>query len=83
VLAIVGVRLRPTTWVAAVGSDGYVATVTPAEASFGGRTLLLSTSEDGVGLVQPRLVVSGDVHGGRYVSDVVRLVVGEGPEPAA
>jgi len=33
--------------------------------------------------VQPRLVVSGDVHGGRYVSDVVRLVVGEGPEPAA
>jgi hypothetical protein len=34
-------------------------------------------------LVQPRLVVGGDVHGGRYVSDVVRLVVGEGPTPAA
>jgi hypothetical protein len=64
------------TWVAAVGSDGYVAVVTPAEAWVGGRPLLVSLSEDGQALAQPRLVVDGDVKGGRYVSGVVDLVVG-------
>lgn len=44
------------TWVAAVGSDGYVATVTPAEAWVGGRPLLISLNEDGTPLAQPRLV---------------------------
>lgn len=64
------------TWVAAVGSDGYVAVVTPGEAWFGGRPLLLSLQEDGIPLAAPRLVPDGDVYGGRYVFDVVDLVVG-------
>jgi len=33
-------------------------------------------------LAQPRLIVPGDVHGGRYVSDVVGVVVGEAPTQA-
>jgi hypothetical protein len=80
VLAAAHVRVERDTWVAAVGSDGYVAVVTPAEAVVGGRTLLLSTSEDGASLAQPRLVTGGDVKGGRYVSLVVDLVVGEGAD---
>jgi hypothetical protein len=69
------------TWVAAVGSDGYVATVTPAEAFVGGRPLLVSLNEDGQPLAQPRLVTDGDVKGGRYVSGVVDLVVGQAVAP--
>ncbi|HUA70186.1 MAG TPA: hypothetical protein VMA96_03870 [Solirubrobacteraceae bacterium] len=71
----------PNTWVAAVGSDGYVATVTPAEAFVGGRPLQISLNEDGQAPAQPRLVVDGDVKGGRYVSGVVDLVVGQGVPP--
>jgi hypothetical protein len=69
------------TWVAAVGSDGYVATVTPAEAFVGGRPLLVSLNEDGQPQAQPRLIVDGDVKGGRYVSGVDDLVVGQGAVP--
>ena len=65
-------------WVAAVGSDGYVATVTPAEAWLGNRPLQISLNEDGQPLAQPRLVLDGDVKGGRYVSGMVDLVVGQG-----
>jgi hypothetical protein len=65
-------------WVAAAASDGYVATVTPGEAVFGGRPLLISLVEDGVPQTQPRLVVDGDVKGGRYVSGTTKLVVGQG-----
>ena len=74
-------RVWPTlnTWVAAVGDDNYVATVTPAEQFVGGRPLQLSLSEDGVVLAQPRLVTDGDIKGGRYVSDVVDIYVGNGP----
>jgi len=67
-----------STWVAAVGSDGYVATVTPAEAWVGGRPLLVSLAEEGVTLSAPRLVTDGDIKGGRYVSGVYDLVVGDG-----
>jgi hypothetical protein len=67
-----------STWVAAVGSDGYVATVTPAEAWPGGRPLLISLTEDGIALPAPRLVTDGDIKGGRYVSGVYDLVVGQG-----
>jgi hypothetical protein len=74
-------RVWPTlnTWVAAVGDDNYVATVTPAEQFVGGRPLQLSLSEDGVVLAQPRLVTDGDIKGGRYVSDIVDIYVGNGP----
>jgi hypothetical protein len=66
------------TWVAAVGDDGYVATVTPAEALVGARPLLISLAENGTALAEPRLVTDGDVKGGRYVSGVYDLVVGQG-----
>lgn len=81
VLAAAGIPPTSAAWVAAVGSDGYVATVTPAEATVGGRPLLISTNEDGHALTQPRLVTDGDVKGGRYVSGVVDLVVGPAPLP--
>lgn len=42
---------------------------------FGNRAVLLATAEDGKTLAQPRLVVPGDVKGGRYVTDVVGLHV--------
>jgi len=67
------------TWVAAVGSDDYAATVTPAEGFVGGRQLILSLNEDHVALTQPRLVAGGDVKGGRYVSGVDNLTVRVGP----
>jgi hypothetical protein len=79
VLAVAGVRPDFNQWVAAVGSDNYVATVTPAEQFVGGRPRQLSLVEDGVVLAQPRLVADGDVKGGRYVSDVVDLYAGTGP----
>jgi hypothetical protein len=80
VLLFGGVFSDPfNTWVAAVGSDNYVAAVTPGEQLVGGRPLQLSLVEDGVALAQPRLVASGDLHGGRYVSDMVDVYVGSGP----
>ena len=78
VLRAAHVRADLDTWVAAVGSDGYVATVTPGEARDGGRPLLISLAEDGAALAAPRLVTDGDVKGGRYVSGVYDLVIGEG-----
>jgi hypothetical protein len=44
----------------------------------GGRPLLVSLNEDGQAQAQPRLIVDGDVKGGRYVSGVVDLAVGRG-----
>lgn len=82
VLRAAHIRTSLDTWVAAVGSDGYVATVTPAEAWVGGRPLLISLSEDGTSQDTPRLVTDGDVKGGRYVSGVVDLVVGQSAGPA-
>jgi hypothetical protein len=76
VLAAARIPSQIVSSVAAVGDDGYVATVTPAEATVGGRPLLISTNEDGARLTQPRLVTDGDVKGGRYDSDLVDLVVG-------
>jgi hypothetical protein len=81
VLRAARIRWGLNTWVAAVGSDGYVATVTPAEAFVGGRPLQISLNEDGQPLAMPRLVVDGDVKGGRYVSLLVDLVVGQGVPP--
>jgi DMSO/TMAO reductase YedYZ molybdopterin-dependent catalytic subunit len=69
------------TWVAGVGSDGYIATATPAEAWVGGRPLLISLVEDGASFVSqhegPRLIADGDVKGGRYDSGMNDLVVGD------
>ena len=79
VLAVAGIRPTLNTWVAATGDDNYVAAVTPAEQLAGGRPLELSLAENGATLAQPRLVADGDVKGGRYVSGVVDLYVGNGP----
>lgn len=58
-------------------TDDYAAVVAYGEIdpSFGATPVLLAVSEDGTPLTRPRLVVPGDVKGGRYVSDVntVRL----------
>jgi hypothetical protein len=81
VLRAAHIRTNLNTWVAAVGSDGYVATVTPAEAWVGGRPLLISLTEDGTSQDTPRLVTDGDVKGGRYDSGLVDLVVGQGEPP--
>lgn len=75
VLRAAKVKTTPTTTVAAIAGDSYVATVTPAEATSGRRPLLLSLIEDGAPLEQPRLVTDGDVFGGRYVSGVLALDV--------
>jgi hypothetical protein len=60
-----------------VGADGYQALISYGEMApgVGGRGVLLATSEDGRSLARPRLVVPGDVKGGRYVTDVVTLHV--------
>jgi hypothetical protein len=77
VLAAAHIPASIVSWVAGVsGIDGYVTSVTPAEATVGGRPLLISTTEDGVAQVQPRLVTDGDVKGGRYNSGLADLVVG-------
>jgi hypothetical protein len=59
-------------------TDGYKAVVAWAEIDphYAGTEVLLATVEDGAPLDRPRLVVPGDAHGGRYVSDVksVRLI---------
>lgn len=55
----------------AVGGDGYGASVTEGEALSGGQPLLISLSEDGAPLAQPRLITAGAVKGGRDVSGLV------------
>ena len=64
----------------AVGSDGYAAIVSFGEIdpNFGANQVLLAYDEDGTDLCAagPRLVVPGDVKGGRYVSNVVNVHVG-------
>ncbi|MEV6868486.1 molybdopterin-dependent oxidoreductase [Streptosporangium subroseum] len=65
---------------AATGSDGYRAIVSFAELdpAFSGTKVLLAVSQDGASLAAqgPRLVVPADVKGGRYVSGVVHIHVG-------
>jgi hypothetical protein len=81
VLRAAHVALGVGTWVAGVGDDGYVAVVTPAEQWVGGKHLQISLNENGAPSSEPRLVVDGDVKGGRYVSGLVDLVVGRQARP--
>jgi len=59
----------------ATGADGYRAALAWAEASpeVSAATVLVAYTEDGLPLEQPRLVVSGDLSGARYVRDLVDL----------
>ena len=79
VLRAARIPLSADTWIAAVGDDNYVATVTPAEQLVGGPRVELSLVEDGATLAQPRLVAGCDLKGGRYVSGVVDLYAETGP----
>jgi len=65
VLSAAGVDPQADRPVVAVGSDDYGAAVTPAEASVGGKKLIVSTAEDGAALALPELVVGGDIAGAR------------------
>jgi hypothetical protein len=60
-----------------VGADGYQAAVSYGEISpdFGNKDVLIAVTEDGKPLNRPRLVVPGDVKGGRYVINLVELHV--------
>ncbi|MFB9830704.1 molybdopterin-dependent oxidoreductase [Actinoallomurus acaciae] len=68
-------------FVAATGADGYRAIVSWGEIdpAFGARQVLVATAQDGAPLDSdgPRLVVPGDAKGGRYVSTVVQLYIGD------
>ena len=63
--------------VTATGGDGYQAAVAWAEfdPDFAGKNILVAVTEDGTPMAdgRPRLVVPGDLRGGRYVSGLVRL----------
>ncbi|MGH3686023.1 MAG: hypothetical protein ACRDRU_21865 [Pseudonocardiaceae bacterium] len=64
-------------------SDNYQALVAYGEIdpSFENKDVLLATSEDGRSLATdgPRLVVPGDIAGGRYVTNVVRVFFAKPP----
>jgi hypothetical protein len=63
--------------VLAIGADGYRALVSYGEISpaYGNCGVLVSLTQDGTPLAQPRLIVPGDVKGGRDVTDLVRLQI--------
>ena len=76
-------------YVIATGSDGYTAVYSLGEINpqFGNQSILIASS-DTAGQLGPtgsdglsRVVVPGDIAGGRYVSDLVSLKVGSLPEP--
>lgn len=61
----------------ATGADGYQATVSFGELSpdFAATPVLVAYTEDGQPLGVPRLIVPGDVKGGRYVRELTDLEV--------
>ena len=63
--------------IAATGADGYSAAVSLEEISpeFAATPVLVADTEDGQELDRPRLVVPGDIKGGRYISDLTELRV--------
>lgn len=84
VLSILGPRFNPDVrndrlrfYAAATGSDGYQAIVAWGEIDpgFENKGVLLAVIENGqsLGGRGPRLVVPGDIRGGRYVTDVVSI----------
>src|SRR5262245_53486732 len=64
-------------YVVVTGSDGYRVVVAWGEfdPGFENKQILLAATEDGASLANagPRLVVPGDIHGGRYVPTVVSI----------
>lgn len=70
-------------YVSVSATDGYRALVAYGEIDpgFENKDVLLATSEDGRSLATdgPRLVVPGDISGGRYVSNVNRVFLEKPP----
>jgi molybdate transport system substrate-binding protein len=71
-------------YVVATGKDGYQAIIAFAEidANYGNRPVLVAYEQDGKALTDTgplRLVVPGDKHDGRYVSNLVSLEVRRAP----
>lgn len=72
-------------YVIATGADGYAAVISAGEISpqFGHRQDLVATFDTGGSLPSPdgfaRIVATGDVAGGRYVSNLTSLMVASSP----
>ena len=68
-------------FVVITGADGYETVLSYGEIAptFGNRQALLSLKEDGVVLAAPRLVIPGDVLGGRDVSQTVHVELASAP----
>ncbi len=71
-------------YIVATGSDGYQAIIAygDIDPNFGNQPILVAYEQDGKTLTDTtaiRLVVPGDVHGGRYVSGLVSLEIRRGP----
>jgi len=71
-------------YIVATGSDGYQAVIAygDVDSNYGNQPILVAYEQDGKPLadkVPLRLVVPGDVHGGRYVSNLVSLEVRHAP----
>ena len=91
-LVAAGLLSNPlNSYVLATGSDGFRVLFSLAELdpAFGARTDLLADSIDGGAPGTSlgsngffRTVIPGDLHGGRFVSNVASLAVGAVPEPA-
>jgi DMSO/TMAO reductase YedYZ molybdopterin-dependent catalytic subunit len=90
VLAKAGPQFDPTIkndklrhFISVGASDGYRALVAYGEIdpNFENKDVLLATSEDGRSLAAdgPRLVVPGDIAGGRYVTNIVRVFLQKPP----
>ena len=75
-------------YVVATGADGYTTVISAGEISpkFGNRQDLVATSDTGGTLPSPngfaRVVATGDVAGGRYISNLTSLTVGSAPVQA-
>ncbi len=72
-------------YIVATGSDGYQAVIAygDIDPNFGNQPVLVAYEQDGNPLtdtVPIRLVVPGDSHGGRYVSNLVSLDVRRAPQ---
>jgi len=71
-------------YIVATGSDGYQAIIAygDIDPNYGNQPIMVAYAQDGKPLTDAtpiRLVVPGDSHGGRYVSNLVSLEVRRGP----
>jgi DMSO/TMAO reductase YedYZ molybdopterin-dependent catalytic subunit len=84
VLDKAGITLNPDVkndvlhkYVVLTATDGYEVVISLGEIDpgFGANQYLLAWEEDGAALPLVRLVLPGDIKGGRYISDVVKIEV--------